>query len=88
MAFARASRNAISTSLTPFRNAAAIPQQEHELIHEKRNRGYFAWQGALQSDVRASVIMRYRHSETTLVIAILLSMTEAIARRPIRRPWL
>ncbi len=50
----------------PFRNTAAIPEREHEFVHERRNRSYFAWQGALQSDARAPVIMRYRHSEITI----------------------
>ena len=50
----------------PFRNTAAIPEQEHEFVHEGRNRSHFAWQRALQSDVRAAVIMHYRHSETIL----------------------
>ena len=72
----------------PFRNTAAIPEQEHEFVHERRNRSHFAWQGALQSDVRAAVIVRYRHSETTLAIEIPLTMTEAIAKHPILRPWL
>jgi hypothetical protein len=54
----------------PFRNAAAIPEQEHEFVHEGRNRSHFAWQGALQSDMRVPVIMRCRHSETTLPIEI------------------
>jgi hypothetical protein len=53
-----------------FRNTTALPEQEYEPVHEGRNRGHFAWQGALQSDVRTSVIMRYRHSETTLRIEI------------------
>src|SRR4029077_10036962 len=47
-----------------FRNTAAISQQEHKFVHEGRNRSHFAWQGALQSDVRAAVIVRCRHSET------------------------
>jgi hypothetical protein len=49
-----------------FRITAAIHEQEHELVHEGRNRGHFAWQGPLQSDVRAAVIVRYLRSETHL----------------------
>ena len=49
-----------------FRNTAAIPEQEHKLVHEGRNRSHFAWQGTLQSDAWAVVgflfyIMRCRH---------------------------
>jgi hypothetical protein len=68
MAFAKASRNAISTSLA-FRNTAANPEQEHEFVHERRNCSQFAWQGALQSDVGIAVIVRYRH--LALEIALL-----------------
>ncbi len=46
-----------------LRNTAALPEQEHELIHEGRNRRHFAWQRALQLDARAVVIVRYRHWE-------------------------
>jgi hypothetical protein len=53
-----------------FSNAAAIPEQEHEFVDKGRNRSHFAWQGALQSDVRAPVIMRDRHSETNFAIEI------------------
>src|SRR5437667_12507337 len=35
-----------------LRNAAALPDQEHELIHERKNRSHFAWQRALQFDAR------------------------------------
>jgi hypothetical protein len=48
-----------------LRNTATTPEQRHEFVHEGRNGSHFAWQGALQIDVRAAVIMRYRHSETT-----------------------
>src|SRR6266481_3388608 len=68
-------------------NTAAIGEQGHEVVHEGRNHSHFAWQGALQSEVRAPVIMRCRHSETTLAIEMQPSMTEAIARCPILRPW-
>jgi len=51
-----------------FRNTAAIPEQEHEFVHERRYRSHFAWQGALQSDVRAAVTMRCRHWETFLKV--------------------
>src|ERR1700747_2617374 len=71
-----------------FGHTAAISQQEHKFVHERRNRSHFAWQGALQSDVRAPVIMRYRHSKTALAIEIPLSITEAIAKHSILRPWL
>src|SRR5579872_2745824 len=70
------------------RNTAAIPEQEHEFVHEGRNRSHFAGQGPFQSDVRISVIMRCRHSETTLAIEMRLSMTAAESTRPILRPWL
>jgi hypothetical protein len=30
-----------------LRNTAALPEQEHEPIHEGRNRSHFAWQRAL-----------------------------------------
>jgi hypothetical protein len=39
----------------PLRNTAAMPEQEHEFVHERRNCCHFAWQGALQSEVRAAV---------------------------------
>src|ERR1700723_2871649 len=54
----------------PLRNAAAIPEQGHEFVHEGGNRGHFAWQGALQSDMRVPVIMRFCHSPITLPIEI------------------
>ena len=44
-----------------LRNTAALPEQEHELIHEGRNRSHLAWQRALQFDAGAAVIVRYRH---------------------------
>src|SRR5438094_10655474 len=47
-----------------LRNAAALPDQEHELIHERKNRSHFAWQRALQFDARAALIMGYSHSQT------------------------
>src|SRR5260370_18865437 len=47
-----------------LRNTAAVPEQEHEHIHERRDRSHFAWQRALQFDARAALIMGYRHSET------------------------
>src|ERR1700730_555387 len=70
-----------------FSNAAALPEQEHEFVHEGRNRGHFAWQRALQSDMRTPEIICCRHSETTLPIEIGLLITEASSRRPIRYPW-
>jgi hypothetical protein len=71
MAFARASRNGISTSLTPSGTQPQFLSKEHELVHEGRNRSHFAWQGALQGAVRAAVgflfyIIRSRHSEIIL----------------------
>src|ERR1700693_161348 len=39
-------------------------EQEHDSIHEGRNRSHFAWQSALQFDARAVLIMGYRHSQT------------------------
>src|ERR1700730_18296363 len=45
-----------------LRNTAALPEQEHEPIHEGRNRSHFAWQRALQLDARADLIMGHRHS--------------------------
>src|SRR6202051_3958902 len=45
-----------------LRNTAALPEQEHEPIHEGRNRSHFAWQRALQFDARADLIMGHRHS--------------------------
>jgi hypothetical protein len=51
-----------------FRNTAALPEQEHEPVHKRRNGSHFAWQGVLQSDVRAPVIMRSPHSKTILAI--------------------
>jgi hypothetical protein len=53
-----------------FRNTAALPEQEHEPVHEGRNGSHFAWQGVLQSNVRAPVIMRCFHSKTILAIEI------------------
>src|ERR1700686_3833931 len=47
-----------------LRNTAALPEKEHEPIHEGRNRSHFAWQSALQFDARAVLIMDYRHSQT------------------------
>jgi hypothetical protein len=38
-----------------LRNTAALPDQEHELIHEGRNRSHLAWQRALQFDARATL---------------------------------
>jgi hypothetical protein len=38
-------------------DTAALPDQEHELVHEGRNRRHFAWQRALQFDARAGLIM-------------------------------
>jgi hypothetical protein len=49
-----------------LRNTAALPEQEHESIHEGRDRGQLAWQRALQFDTRADLIMGYSHSETFL----------------------
>src|SRR5712671_4485769 len=46
------------------RNTAALPEQDHEPIHEGGNRSYFAWQRAFQSDARAALIMGYHHSQT------------------------
>ena len=43
---------------------SALRDEEHELIHEGRNRSHFAWQSALQFDARAVLIMDYRHSQT------------------------
>jgi len=45
-----------------LRNTAALPEQEHEAIHEGTNRTDFAWQRALQFEARAALIMGYRHS--------------------------
>src|ERR1700722_5698483 len=53
-----------------LRNTATVPEQEHEPVHEGRNRGHFAWQRVLQSYVRAPVIMRCPHSKTILAIEI------------------
>src|ERR1700682_1125806 len=47
-----------------FRNTAALPEKEHEPIHEGRNRSHFAWQSALQFDARAVLIIDSRHSQT------------------------
>jgi hypothetical protein len=38
-------------------NAAALPEQQHQLIHEGRNRCDFAWQRAFQFEARAALIM-------------------------------
>jgi hypothetical protein len=70
-----------------LRNTAAIPEQEHEFVHEGRNRSHFAWQGPLRSDVTVSVIMRYRHSKATMAIEMSLSMTGANSTGPSRHPW-
>src|ERR1700686_1115705 len=43
-----------------FGNAAALPEQDHELVHEGRNRSQLAWQRALQFDARAA-LMGYIH---------------------------
>src|SRR5438874_9876912 len=64
IAFARASRNAISTSLSPSGTQPHFLIKEHELIHERKNRSHFAWQRALQFDARAALIMGYSHSQT------------------------
>jgi hypothetical protein len=53
-----------------FWNNAALAEQEHEPVHEGGNRSYFAWQGVLQSEMRAPVIMRCAHSENTLTTEI------------------
>jgi hypothetical protein len=45
-----------------FGNTAGLPDQEHELIYERRNRSDFAWQRALQFDARAALIVGYSHS--------------------------
>jgi hypothetical protein len=47
-------------------NTAALPEQEHESIHEGRDRSQFARQRALQFDTRADLIMGYGHAETFL----------------------
>src|ERR1700733_15277994 len=57
IAFAKASRNAISTSLDALRNTAALPEPQHEPIPEGRKRNHFAWQRALQFEARAALIM-------------------------------
>jgi hypothetical protein len=49
-----------------LRNTAALPEQEHESIHEGRDRSQFARQRALQFDTRADLIMGYGQSETFL----------------------
>ena len=38
-------------------NTAALPEQEHQPIHEWRNRSDFAWQRAFQFEARAALIM-------------------------------
>jgi hypothetical protein len=43
-------------------STAALPDQEHEFIHEGRTRSYFAWQRAFPFEARATLIVRYRHS--------------------------
>jgi hypothetical protein len=53
-----------------FWNNAALSEQEHEPVHEGRNRSQFAWQGVLQSDMRAPVIMGCPHSENFLTTEI------------------
>jgi hypothetical protein len=40
-----------------LRNTAALPEQEHEPIHEGGNRSHLAWQRALQFDARAALNM-------------------------------
>src|SRR5580698_7621941 len=42
-----------------LRNAAALPEQEHQPIHEWRNRSDFAWQRAFQFEARAALIMDF-----------------------------
>jgi hypothetical protein len=49
-------------------DTAAIPEQEDDFVRERRYRSHFAWQVALQSDVRAAVIVRCRHWETFLKV--------------------
>jgi hypothetical protein len=36
---------------------AALPDQSHDFVHERRNRSHFAWQRVLQFDARAALIM-------------------------------
>src|SRR6267378_4069360 len=43
-------------------STAALPDQEHEFIHEGRNRNDFPWQRAFQFEARAALIMGDRHS--------------------------
>ena len=45
-----------------LRNTAALPEQEHESIHEGSDRSHFAWQRALPFEARAALIMGYSHS--------------------------
>src|ERR1700675_4778093 len=40
-------------------NTAALPEQEHQPIHEWRNRSDFAWQRAFQFEARAALIMDF-----------------------------
>src|SRR5437016_14370585 len=47
-----------------LRNTAALPEQEHEPIHEAGNRCHFAWQRALQFNARAALDMGYSDAET------------------------
>ena len=54
-------QRALNIALAP-RNAAALLDQEHELIDEGRNRSHFAWQRALEVDSRAALIMGDSHS--------------------------
>ena len=49
-----------------LRNTAAVPEQEHESIHEGRDRSHFAWQRALQFDTRTGLIMGYSHSKSPI----------------------
>src|ERR1700722_12833163 len=40
-----------------LRNTAALPEQQHQPIHEGRNRSDFAWQRAFPFEARAALIM-------------------------------
>ena len=49
-------------NVTPaFRNTAALFEQRHEPVYERRNRSNNAWQRALQFDARAALVIVYAH---------------------------
>jgi|SRR6516162_2410428 hypothetical protein len=66
IAFARASRKSDVNFALALRNTAALPEQEHEPIHEGRNGSHFAWQRA--SPIRCKCRLDYGLSSLANVL--------------------